>query len=446
MAWRPADIRSLLEQLLPLHFFGQALRRAQARENNRVYHCGVVIWLMIVQRLQPQGTLGGAVAELLAELPASFWPWPCKRLQGTRRAGGRLSKHTAAYNKARQALPLPVVEESYDHVLQQLMAEIVLPKSQRPAFFFDGTTVRMPHCAELMEAYPPTRNQHGESHWPLLRLLVAHDLESGLALRPAWGPVNGDQAVSEQSLLEEAIDRLPPEAIVVGDANFGIFSVAYAAQRHGHPVLLRLTTARAQRLAGGRLADRTDCYIEWKPTREDRRSHPELPAHASVCGRLIVRQVYPRNGAPAFLLALFTTLEDAVTEVVERYGKRWTIEVDLRTLKNTLRLEELTCTSTAMVAKEIEVAMLAYNLVRAVMWLTAQRTGLEPRTFSFTQVKNVLQAFLPRIATAADEGSARKAYEDMLYYLGQCKLRRPQRPAYPRTVWPKPKAYPARHG
>ena len=60
-----------MEQLLPLHFFGQALRRAQARENNRVYHCGVVIWLMIVRRLQPQGTLGGAVAELLAELPVA---------------------------------------------------------------------------------------------------------------------------------------------------------------------------------------------------------------------------------------------------------------------------------------------------------------------------------------------------------------------------------------
>jgi hypothetical protein len=39
-------------------------------------------------------------------------------------------------------------------------------------------------------------------------MLVAHDLETGLAMRPQWGPLNGPQAVSEQRLLEEAIDRL----------------------------------------------------------------------------------------------------------------------------------------------------------------------------------------------------------------------------------------------
>jgi putative transposase len=221
--------------------------------------------------------------------------------------------------------------------------------------------------------------------------------------------------------------------------------VAYAAERRGHPVVLRLTTARAQHLAGGPLQDGTDRRIQWKPTREDRRSHPQLPADACVSGRLIVRSVQPNNGAEPFLLALFTTLEDPSEQVVELYGKRWNIEVDLRSLKGTLRLEELTCTSTEMVAKEIDVAMLAYNLVRAVMILTARKAGLEPRAFSFTQVKNVLHAFLPRIAAATDERTARKLYDDMLYYLSQCKLRRRQRSSYPRGVWPKPKTYAARH-
>ena len=63
----------------------------------------------------------------------------------------------------------------------------------------------MPHSEELVVAYPPTENQHGVSHWPLLRLLAAHDLYTGLATRPEWGPVNGDQAVSEQGLLEAVI-------------------------------------------------------------------------------------------------------------------------------------------------------------------------------------------------------------------------------------------------
>ncbi len=418
-----ADVLALFQQLLPVEVFLAALMQAKVRENNRIYTSAVVLWLMISQRLQAQGTLESAVLELLAGLPSSFWPQPCKRLAQTAEEGGtRLSKQTAAYNKARQELPLPVVQQCFDHAFDQLIERAELAADRRPAFFFDGTTVRMPHSEELVVAYPPTENQHGVSHWPLLRLLAAHDLYTGLATRPEWGPVNGDQAVSEQGLLEAVIDRLPSEAAVVADANFGVFSVAYAAAQRRHPVVLRLTAVRARHLAGGALQDGTDRRIQWKPTRDDRRSHPELPPDASVAGRLIVRQVQPSNGAQPFLLALFTTLEDPAEQVVELYGKRWNIEVDLRSLKGTLRLEELTCTSTQMVAKEIDVAMLAYNLVRAVICQTARKAGLAPRVFSFTQVRNVLQAFLPRIAAAPDERTKRKLSDDMEYYLSQCNL------------------------
>ena len=80
---------------------------------------------------------------------------------------------------------------------------------RRAAFFLDGSSVRMPHNEALCAAYPPGSSQHGESHWPLLRILVAHDLYTGLAMRPQWGAMNGQEAVSEQGLLEQAMERLP---------------------------------------------------------------------------------------------------------------------------------------------------------------------------------------------------------------------------------------------
>ena len=109
--------------------------------------------------------------------------------------------------------------------------------------------------------------------------------------------------------------------------------------------------------------------------------------------------VRPDNGKDAFLLFLFTTLaaaEASREELLQIYGKRWNIELDLRTLKGTLKLEQLTCTSPEMVAKEIDVAMLAYNSVRAITWLAAQRTGLPPGGFGFTPVRNVINAFTVR--------------------------------------------------
>ena len=179
-----ADVLALFQQLLPVEVFLAALRQAKVRENNRVYNSAVVVWLMICQRLQAQGTLESAVLELLGGLPSSFWPQPCKRLEQAAEEGGpKLSKQTGAYNKARQELSLPVVEQCCDHVFQQLIAQAELAPERRPAFFFDGTTVRMPHGEELVEAFPPTTNQHRVAHSPLLRMLVAISIRGWLCAR-----------------------------------------------------------------------------------------------------------------------------------------------------------------------------------------------------------------------------------------------------------------------
>jgi hypothetical protein len=441
-------VLSLFQRLLPASFVQRLQHQAGLRHNNRVYTPQVVLWLLIVQRLDGGASLETAVLALLRGLPASFWPRPCKRLQNWRQHGTPLSSYSGAYNQARQALPLPVVQQSCDRIFEQLTAQWdgTVPAAGARVFFFDGTTVRLAHSATLCESYPPGSNQHGEAHWPLLRMLVAHDLHTGLAMRPEWGPLQGPQAVSEQQLLEAAIGRLPSGSVVAGDANFGVFSVAYAAVQRGHPALLRMTLVRAQRLAGGPLQEGTDRPVVWQPSREDRKSHPRLPADAGVAGRLIVRQVQPDNGAAPFLLALFTTLPIDQDQVLKLYGLRWNVETDLRTLKCTLQLEQLSCTTPEMVAKELNVAMAAYNLVRAVTCLAAERSGIPPRGFSFTRVRRILETFTPLVANASNQQQAQKHFELMMYYVGQSKLpkRQRKRSPYPRAVWSKGANFPSR--
>ena len=442
------DVLSLYLRLLPLEFFAQVREQEKLRrQKNRVYTDAVVIWLMILQRLS-RGNMETAVLELLRTLPPEFWPQPCKRLHtGWEDSKAKLSSNTGSYNQARQELPLTIVERCGDRTFLQLIEQFGRPATaRRDAFFIDGSSMRMPHSPELCAQYPPGSNQYGESHWPLLRIVVAHDLYTGLAMRPQWGPINGDHAVSEQGLLEQAIDRLPTGCVILGDANFGVFSVAYAATRRAHPVVLRLTMARAKALAKEELQDGMDRRIRWEPSPNERRKHSELPTNASVEGRLIVRQVQPNNGDKPFLLALFTTLQEEADSVVEFYGYRWNIETDLRSLKTMLGLEQLRSTTPEMVAKEIDVAMVAYNLVRAVTCVAAQNAGVKPRQFSFTRVRNVINAFAPKIAAARDEREAQQWADTMMYYVHQARLyqRRRKRPSYPRAVWAKPQKYPKR--
>jgi hypothetical protein len=83
--------------------------------------------------------------------------------------------------------------------------------------------------------------------------------------------------VSEQGLAKEIMGRLPVGCGVMGDRNFGVFSMACHARRQNHPCLFRLTEARARKLNGGIKPNaKTDRSIHWISSREDRRNNPEL--------------------------------------------------------------------------------------------------------------------------------------------------------------------------
>jgi hypothetical protein len=421
-------------------------RQAKSRFNNSVYSPLVVIWLVMWQRLHGAAPLEAAVLDLLQDLPACFWPNPCKRVHDWQQTGKPVSGNTAAYNQARQKLPLSVVEQSCDRMFDELMRRVAsacTPVSRR-AFFLDGSSMRLTYSPAVAKHFPPASNQHGESHWPVMRILVAHDLQTGLAMRPEWGPMYGPDAVSEQQLLETSIGRLPPDTTLIGDANFGVFSVAWTATQKGDPVLLRLTSQRAERLAGGALKGRIDRQVVWKPSREDRRSHPDLPPDACVKGRLIVRKVKPNQESAPLLLALFTTLPDPVKEILRLYGQRWNIETDLRTLKSQLRMDQLSCATPEMAAKEIELGIAAYNLVRAVICLTAQQSGLPPRNYSFARAARIVESFAPKISCAGSEQEAKKHFDRMMHFLQQAKLPRRTRKPYPRAVWRIREDYPKR--
>ena len=420
----------------------ERLAEAEARENNRVYNTAVVVWLMITQRLQAEGTLETAVLELPG-LPAIFWPNPCQRRQPGEKP---MSGNTGAYNQARQRLPVKVVQGFCDCLFEQLSAGTngSLPTIGRRAFVFDGTTIRTPHTKELKQLYPPTSNQEGESHWPLIRMVVAHDVVTGLGMRPACGAVNGLHAVSEQRLFEQAVERLPALAVVIADANFGVFSVAYAAVQRNHPVVVRMTAQRAQSLLREPLSDGMDRRLDWRPSKADCKKHPDLPPEACIRGRLIVTLVQPSDGSTVFLLCLFTTLEEDRDQIVKLYGLRWNIETDLLSLKKTLRIAQLTCTTSQMVDKEIEVAVMSYNLARAVIYQAAQQAGVAPRSFSFTRVRNIIHVYAPKIAAAKTEQEANELIALMFYYVAQAKLYQRKRPSYPRGVWHSTKPFPKR--
>ena len=106
---------------------------------------------------------------------------------------------------------------------------------------------------------------------------------------------------------------------------------------------------------------------------------------------------------------VITTILDAAIDGVqigELYERRWDGEVDIRSIKSTMKMDVLRCKTPEMVRKEIWAHLLAYNLLRTVMAVAAAEHGIEPRQVSFKGAKQAVTAFAPKIEAARSEERA----------------------------------------
>ena len=407
----------------------------------RIYSPLVVIWLMVLQRLLPRGTMEEAVT-WLASGKADAVLNSCKRVDE-----GRISAAAGAYCRARQKLPKIVVIQVADQILERLQADLgqSWPELDGPAFVLDGSSVQLQHCPGILKEYPPAVNQKGQSHWPILKIVVAHEVMTGLARQPQWGPMYGTHAVSEQALAANSIAELPAGSTVIGDRNFGVFSMAAAARDHGHEVLFRLMANRACKIAGAEIVCELDQPVVWKPSAYERstakKASTTLPD--AISGRLVA--IRTGRGKSKQWLFLFTTLRLAPERLAELYKCRWNVETDLRSLKQSVHLQRISTRSVNVLDKELLVACSAYNLVRAVMCLAASKAGLPARRLSFTRVRDVVNANIEEIFDQRAGPQQDAALARILHLASTCRLPQRTHPrSYPREVWGSGYRYPAR--
>lgn len=210
-------------KILPLSFFSSLKQDLEIIENSCIFTLRVTTWMMMMQRLSRSGTLDTAVGELLQGNGVELL-LPCKRVREE-----NISANTGAYNQARQRMPVEAARRLARRSFEQLH-EIQSGSGLRDRLFLlDGSSIQLMHTPALLKVYPTAENQHGESHWPVMRVVVMHHVVTALAIAPQFGPMYGEEAVSEQALAEPLIDELPPASVLIGDRNFGVFSVMWHA-------------------------------------------------------------------------------------------------------------------------------------------------------------------------------------------------------------------------
>lgn len=371
--------RQLLVDLIALPDLQAVFDDEDCVEAKRVYTQAPTLALLVLQRLGGGLSLTAAVQELI-EHHIDLLP------RNRRVEEGTLSQNNSAYNRARQKLPLQKVKAFSDAICDHLAAHSEPVWQGRRVMILDGTTITLPPTPALKKAFPPASNQHGESVWPVAMLMVAAELATGCVLVPEVDAMYGENNSSEAAQAERIIDRLPPDALVMADAGFGIFRVAYHCDQRDKEFVFRLTTSRFKSLKKNAtlVEDKPGFrtwHLSWQSSPKDRQSNSHLPHDATI--EVFIHQIELEGEKDLYLVS---NVEADAASLGELYLRRYDIEFDIRDLKVTMDTENLRAKKLDTVMKELFGSVIAYNLVAQFRRQAAALVRVPPRRLSFSGV------------------------------------------------------------
>jgi hypothetical protein len=376
---------------------------------DRIYSPLVTLWVFLSQVLSADHSCRAAVARLIAHR-ISRGQKPC-------------SAETGAYCQARDRLPekfFSTVACSVGRDLDAKTDRRWLWKGRR-VYMFDGTTVTMPDTPANQEAYPQVYNQKPGVGFPIARVGALISLSCGAILNLGVCRYAG-KGQSEVSLLRKLWDILCPGDILLTDALMANWTNIVLLKKRGLELVGRLNKAHrtADFRRGKRLGDQ-DHIVHWrKPTSIrslDRQSYQALPESIMVREtRIRVTQLGFRT---KFIVVVTTLLDPQRTtkeDLATLYRARWNNELDLRSIKSTMQMDDLRCKTPELVRKEIWTHVLAYNRIRTLIAQAAATHDLLPRSISFKGAIQTLEAFQPMLELQAERGSVHRLrlYQNLL--------------------------------
>jgi Transposase DDE domain len=319
------------------------------------------------------------------------------------------SPNTASYCNARGRIPTAVLGCLARRTAQQLQAGLpgAWMWNGRSVFIADGSHVSMPDTPENQARYPQPVVQQAGIGFPLARITVLLSLATGACHDLAIAPYAG-KGTGETTLLRQMYDSLSPGDVVVADALFDNYFLACELRALGIELVARV---QAERVGSQTVESRPDGdVIIWQRPNKPRgmtgaqyRRYPE-----TLTMRQVSVDAHDRNNRAERFHVVTTILDASIDggQIGALYEKRWSGEVDIRSIKSTMKMDVLRCKSPEMVEKEIWAHLLAYNLLRTVMAVAASENDVEPREISFKGAKQALTAFAPKLEAARPEQRA----------------------------------------
>ena len=320
-----------------------------------------------------------------------------------------------AYCRARQRLPLEVIGRLSRRLVDAAVRQLRQKRSERfhghRVFVVDGSTFSMPDTPELQKEFGQPGMQRKGCGFPVEHLLAMYDLSSGLLMEAIASPMR----THDLARIAQVHPLLREGDLLMGDTALGSwthFALLLQGKLHGlmpsHQCRIVDFTPRRAHVRQAEVDDsnrhrprsrwirscgREDQIVEWfkpkiRPRYMSKQDYGALPDSIQV--RELRRRVkHPATGRWVELTIVTTLLDPKqypADDLVELRLRRWQVEIDLRHLKTTMKMDVLKCKSVAGVQKELAMFGLVYNLVRLLMLQAASRQKVQADRISFADV------------------------------------------------------------
>jgi hypothetical protein len=415
-SWIPSDMRRRLR--------GCGKRRC-------VFPPMITFWNFLAQVLTPAQPCRETVRQIQA----------ARRL----RCKPRISSCTGGYCQARRRLPEALLECIWQANARRLATEAIpamLWRGLRVAVV-DGTASSMPDTPENQKVWPQPSGQKPGCGFPVMKLVSLFSMATGAAHALVTGTLHD----SEYSLFARLWNGFVANFdLLLGDRGFGSFAVFAALQIHGRWGVFRMHGRRKMDWRKGRRLGKFDRVITWdRPKARDLIWWLPQPIPDAITVR-VVRVCVPVPGFRTPVVFLTTNLLDArqfpATALAELYRRRWQVELFFRHIKTTMRMDVLRCLSPEMIRRELHMHMIAYNLIRTLMFHSALAEHIPIDRISFKGTTDTLRQWAPHLAHAATiPARYRQLFRSLLATIAlDIVPLRPNR-SEPRAVKRRPKNY-----
>lgn len=368
------------ENIVNKELVRQIIESLHLETRDRIYTPRVTLLAFLEQAISDDGSCQEAVHKINARRGRAGLPLACV--------------NTSSFCQARQRLP----EELFLRLIEQT-AKTVEKHERKPwlwnkrrVVLVDGLTTRGRDTPANQAEYPQPSSQKPGLGFPQVRHLAAFSLATGVVLDVQIGPVEGKRN-GEISLLRKMMPKFRQGDVLLVDANFDSYVDMVNLQKQGVDIVVAIGGTRTSPFKGRCRCTEDKQVVFSRPKynkdRFTREQWEALPKSFSV--RMIRFRTTGRNKEITVITTLLDQKACPACSIAALYKHRWNCELDIRSLKTTMGMEELRCQSPEMLRREIYNYYLAYNIIRAAICDAARLSGRKPRELSF---KNAIQTIL----------------------------------------------------